>query len=99
MELVHTNVWGKSFIPSLGGSLYFVTFIDDTNRKVWIYFFKQKSDVFDMFKKLTQIENETSLKFKCLKSDSGGGYCDNRFEEFCANRGIKRVKMVSENLH
>ena len=33
LELVHTNVWGLSPITSLGGSSYFVTFIDDSSRK------------------------------------------------------------------
>jgi len=44
-ELVHTDVWGMASIPSPGGSLYFMTFIDDASRKVWIYFMKQKSCV------------------------------------------------------
>ena len=52
-----------------------------------------------MFKKwLAQVENETGLKLKCLKSDNYSEYCDGRFEEFCANRRIRRVKTVSENL-
>ena len=37
-------------ILSLGGSRYFVTFIDDFSRKVWVYFIKQKSEVFEKFK-------------------------------------------------
>ena len=45
LELVHTDVWGKAPVPSLGGSLYFVTFIDDSSRKVWVYFLKYESDV------------------------------------------------------
>ena len=51
LELVHTNLWGEAYVPSVGDSLYFVTFIDDASRKVWIYFSKQKLDVFDVFKK------------------------------------------------
>ena len=51
MELVHTDVWGPAKVSSFGGSLYFVTFIDDASRKLWVYFLKQKSDVFDVFKK------------------------------------------------
>ena len=58
LKLVHNNVWDKASVPPLSGSLYFVTFIDDTSRKVCIYFLKQKSDMFDVFKKwLAQIEN------------------------------------------
>ena len=61
-----------------------MTFIN--GRKVWIYFLKHKSDMFDVFKKwLVQIENEIGLKFRCLKSDNEGEHCDGRFKEFCVN--------------
>ena len=33
LELVHTDVWGPSQVQSLGGSHYYVTFIDDATRK------------------------------------------------------------------
>jgi len=39
------------------------------------------------------------LKLKCLKSDNWGEYCDNRFEEFCIDQVIKRVKTVPGNSH
>ena len=56
--------------------------------------------MFDVFKKwLAQVENETCMKLKCLKSDNGDKYCDSRFKEFCINQVIKRVKMISENPH
>jgi hypothetical protein len=51
LELVHTDVWGPTQVSSLGGSYYYVTFIDDVTRKTWVYCIRQKSDVFDTFKK------------------------------------------------
>ena len=36
LELVHTDVWGPSQVQSLGGSRYYVTFIDDATRKTWV---------------------------------------------------------------
>ncbi|KAE8659940.1 hypothetical protein F3Y22_tig00116959pilonHSYRG00039 [Hibiscus syriacus] len=33
LELVYTDVWGPSPVTSLAGSLYYVTFIDDSTRK------------------------------------------------------------------
>ena len=33
LELVHTDVCGSMDTPSIGGSRYFVTFIDDNTRK------------------------------------------------------------------
>ena len=51
LEMVHTDVWGPSPVSSLGGFRFYVTFIDDVSRKVWVYFLKHKSDVFETFKK------------------------------------------------
>ena len=34
MELVHTDLWGSSLVASLGGSRYYITFIDESSRKV-----------------------------------------------------------------
>ncbi|GKE70428.1 retrovirus-related pol polyprotein from transposon TNT 1-94, partial [Tanacetum coccineum] len=33
LELVHTNVYGSTSVASIGGSRYYVTFIDDISRK------------------------------------------------------------------
>ena len=51
LELVHIDVWGPTQLSSLCGSYYYVTFIDDAARKVWVYFLRQKYDVFVTFKK------------------------------------------------
>jgi hypothetical protein len=37
LELVHTDVWGPYQVSSLGGSRYYVRFIDDATRKTWVY--------------------------------------------------------------
>ena len=76
LELVHTDVWGPAQVSSLSGSHYYVTFIDGTTRKVWVYFLRQKSNVFQTFKKWKcLIKNETSKKLKYIRSDNGGEYC------------------------
>ena len=66
LELVHTDLWGPSPVTSLGGSRYYITFIDDCSRKVWIYFLKNKFEVFNTFKIWkARVEFETGLKLKC----------------------------------
>ena len=68
LELVHTDVWGPAQVSSLGGSRYYVTFIDDATRKTWIYCIQNKSDVFDTFKKWKAlVDIETGNKVKCLR--------------------------------
>ena len=34
LELIHIDLWGPSPVASLGGSRYYITFIDDLSRKV-----------------------------------------------------------------
>ena len=75
LELVHTDVWGSAQVSSLGVSNYYVTFIDDTTRKVWVYFLRHNSNVFQTFKKWKcLVENKTGKKLKCLRSDNGGEF-------------------------
>lgn len=90
LELVHTDVWGPATVSSLGGSYYYVTFVDDHSRKVWVYFMKHKSKVFEVFKKWkAMVENETDLKVKRLRSDNGGEYELGEFKKACALSGIR----------
>ena len=86
-------MWGPSPIVSFGGSRYYITFIDDSSRKVWVYFLKNKSGVFETFKKW-KVETETGLKVKYLRSDNGGEYIDGGFNEYYAAHGIRMEKTI-----
>ena len=56
---------------------------------------KHKSDVFATFKKWkAEVENQTDLKVKCLRSDNGGEYDKLEFKAFCAAEGIKLMRTV-----
>jgi hypothetical protein len=59
----------------LGGSLYYVTFIDDFSRKTWMYLIKTKDEVFGKFQEFkAEVENLTNKKIKMLISDNGREY-------------------------
>jgi hypothetical protein len=80
---------------SLGGSRYFVTFIDDASRKVWAYCLKSKDEVFGCFKMFhVMVERATGKKLKCLRSDNGGEYTSREFSAYCAEYGIRHEKTV-----
>ena len=46
LELVHFDVCGPMDVETLRGNKYFITFIDDATRKVWIYLLRSKDQVF-----------------------------------------------------
>ena len=41
LKLVHTDVWGPALISVRNGVRYFLIFIDNFSRKVWVYFMKK----------------------------------------------------------
>lgn len=60
---------------SLGGHLYYITFIDDHSRKTWVYLMKTKDEVFTKFQEFkAEVENLTERRIKILRSDNGGEY-------------------------
>ena len=76
---------------SLGGASYFVSFIDDSTRKVWAYPIRTKDRVFSIFSDwLAMVENQTGRKLKCLRTDNGGEFKSEDFIKFCRERGIRR---------
>jgi hypothetical protein len=63
--------------------------------KTWVYYIRQKNDVFDTFKKWKAlVENETRKRLKCLKSENGGEYWSKEFDDYCSYHGIHREKIV-----
>ncbi|MCO5602817.1 hypothetical protein L7F22_056956 [Adiantum nelumboides] len=79
LQLVHSDVCGPMRMPSVGNSLYFVTFIDDFSRFCWVYPLKEKSDVFAVFQHyVSMVENETGCKVQTLRTDRGGEYMSER---------------------
>ena len=79
---------------TVGGALYFVTFMDDHSRKVWGFDLKTKDQVLDSFKELhARLERETGRKLKGFRADNGGEY-RGPFENYCKLHGIRLEKTV-----
>ena len=92
LELVYSDVCGPMKTKTLGGSLYFVTFIDDHSRKIWVYTLKTKDQVLNVFKQFhALVERQTGLKLKCIRTDNGGEYTG-PFDDYCREQGIRHQK-------
>ncbi|GMP43110.1 hypothetical protein CsSME_00012606 [Camellia sinensis var. sinensis] len=96
LELVHTDECGPSKPMSNGQNRYFLTFIDDYSQKTWVYFLKRKSEVFSIFKEFKAfVEKQSGYYIKTLRSDQGGEYTSNAFENYCKEHGIKHQTTLS----
>ena len=91
LEIIHSDVCGPMSSSSLSGYVYYVSFIDDFSRKTWIYFMKNKDEVFSKFKEFKAfIENHIEKKIRTFRLDNGGESTSNEFKELCKDSGIKR---------
>ena len=95
LGLVHSDVCGKINAKSIGGAEYFLTFIDDRIRHVWVYPMKHKSEVFDRFLEWkAMVENASGNKLKVLRTDNGGEFTSTKFEEFLKSKGIRHERTI-----
>ena len=72
-----------------GGYQYFVTFTDDLSRYGYIYLMRHKSETFEKFKEFqNEVENQLGKTIKLLRSDRGGEYLSQEFDDHLKSRGI-----------
>ena len=87
LERIHTDVCGPFSVASTAKNRYYVIFVDEFSRRCWIFFFMQKkSEMFSNFCEFKAlVEKDSRKKVKALRSDNGGEYISNKFEDFCSN--------------
>lgn len=95
LDIIHSDLCGPMETSSIGKARYFLTFIDDHSRKIFVYFLRCKSEVsskFEDFKAL--VENQTERKIKVIRTDNGTEYFTQKLEEFCRRFGIQHQHSV-----
>ncbi|XP_052734083.1 uncharacterized protein LOC128196632 [Vigna angularis] len=73
LEIIHTDIW----CPDMDASSpkYFITFIDDYSRYMYLYLLRSKDEALDAFKVFkVEIELQCGKKIKIVRSDRGGKY-------------------------
>ena len=74
-ELIHSDVWGPAPFASTNGYKYYVSFVDDYTRYVWVYPLWSKSKVANIVQQfISLVERKFTTKVHCIQSDQGGEY-------------------------
>jgi transposase InsO family protein len=75
LKLIHTDICGPFPTATRNGHVYFISFIDDYSRYVYIYLIKENAQVLDTFKSFkSEVELQLNKKIKDVRSDHGGEY-------------------------
>ena len=93
LKVVYLDVCGPFEEHTIGGNKYFVLFVDEFSRKLWIYVIRRKDEVFKIFKRFKiLVENQSEKRIKVLRTDGGGEYTSKMFEKFYVEHGVDHEK-------
>ena len=73
LEVIHTDI----YCPDMEDSdpRYFITFIDDCSRYMYLYMLCSKDEVLEAFKVFkAEVEKQRWMQIKIVRSDRGGKY-------------------------
>ena len=88
-ELVHSDIWGPSPTSTMGGSQYFVIFVDDFSRYTWLYLLKNRSQLQQTYYDFSRmVKTQFSRDIKVFRSDNAQEYCETSFLAFLQDMAL-----------
>ena len=80
-DLIRSDVWGLSSVSSIGGSRYFVVFVDDYSRYSWIFNMKHHFELLQVYSNFAKmVETQFSKRIKIFRSDNALEYTQYAFQ-------------------
>ena len=80
-DLIHYDIWGLSSVSNIGGSRYFVVFVDDYSRYNWIFNMKHRSELLQVYSNFAKmVETQFSKRIKIFRSDNALEYTQYAFQ-------------------
>ena len=88
-ELIHFDFWGPSLVASIGGSRYFVIFIDNYSRYSWIFPMKSHSEILPIYSNFAKmVEIQFFKRIKTFHYDNALEYTQYAFQALLHSYGI-----------
>ena len=80
-DLIHFEVWGPFSVSSIGGSRYFVVFVDDYFCYSWLFNMKYCSELLQVYFNFAKmVETQFSKRIKIFRSDNALEYTQYAFQ-------------------
>jgi transposase InsO family protein len=74
-----------------GGQHYFLLFVDDLSRYMWVVVLGSKGEAADAIRRVqAAAEAECGSKLRVLRTDSDGEFTTTEFASYCADEGVQR---------
>ena len=91
LELVHGDLCGPITPSTPSQKRYVFVLIDDYSRYMWTILIREKSEAFGKFKHFKAVaEQETKEVIKTFRTDRGGEFMSQEFQDYCSKNGIQR---------
>jgi hypothetical protein len=89
---IHTDVWGPATISTRQNRRYFITFTDDTTQYTTTFLLRTKDEALDAYKmyEVWAVMQHHCTAIKVLRSDRGGEYLSEVFNQHLAKAGTAR---------
>jgi hypothetical protein len=99
LDLIHSDLMGPFPHPSIRKARFILIFVDDFSRFTWIYFLRQKSEVFQHLKDFKSLfETQSGKKIKVLLTDNEREYVNYEIYNICHEAGIQLQHIVHYTL-
>jgi hypothetical protein len=95
LDMIHSDLMGPFPHPSIKKVSFFLIFVDDFSCFSWIYFLKQKYEVFQHLKDFKDlVEIQSRKKIKVLRTDNGGEYVNHEIHNLFHEARIQLQHIV-----
>ena len=90
-HLLHVDLFGPVNVMSLGRKKYALVIVDEFTRYTWVYFLAGKNETTSILTEhVKQLDRESELKVKIIRSDNGTEFKNGIMEEFCKDKGVRQ---------
>ena len=85
-DLLHCDLWGAFFVPTIDNCKYFLTIVDDFSRSTWVYLLKHKSQTQSVLEQFCNlVETQFAKRVKVVRTDNGTEFI---MKDLFAQKGI-----------